>query len=55
MANGMMNRREIRFWNSTTTAVDVSWPAVFPRALIAATQKNDSAARIAPKGKFSGL
>src|SRR4051812_14966304 len=39
---GTMNRRQIRFWNSRTTAVDVSSSVAFTSALITAVQKNDS-------------
>ena len=52
---GMMNRRQIRFWNSRTTAVDVSSSVAFTRALITAVQKNDSELRAAPNAKFSGI
>ena len=48
-------RRQIKFWNSRTTAVDVSSSVAFARALITAVQKNDSELRAAPNAKFSGM
>ena len=50
----MMNRRQIKFWNNRTTAVDVSSSVAFTRALITAVQKNDSELKAAPNAKFSG-
>jgi hypothetical protein len=52
---GMMNRRQIKFWNSRTTAVDVSSSVAFTSALITAVHRNDSELRAAPNAKFSGV
>ena len=49
----MMTRRQIKFWNSRTTAVDVSSSVAFTKALITAVQKNDRELRAAPNAKFS--
>jgi hypothetical protein len=51
----MMNSRQIRFWKSRTTAVDVSSSVVFTRALITAVQKKDSELSAAPNAKFSDI
>src|SRR5205823_13380524 len=48
IATGMMTTKQIRSWNSTTTAVDVSLPAALPSAPTSATQNNDSVVRPAP-------
>ena len=50
---GTMNRRQIKFWNSRTTAVDVSSSVAFTRALITAVQRNESELSAAPNAKFS--
>ena len=52
---GTKIRRQIKFWNSRTTAVDVSSSVAFTRALITAVQKNDSELRAAPNARFSGI
>src|SRR5262245_59871575 len=44
-AIGRVSTKQIRFWKSRTTAVDVSSSVAFTNALITAVQKNDSELR----------
>src|SRR4051812_47468122 len=52
---GTKIRRQIKFWNSSTTAVDVSSSVAFTRALITAVQKKDNELKAAPNARVSGI
>jgi hypothetical protein len=51
---GTMKRKQIRFWNSSRTPVEVYWPETLASAPTSATQKNAAVVRAAANTRFSG-
>ena len=53
-ATGNMNSKQIKFWDSSSTPVEVYWLDTFAKVPTRATQKNAAVVRDAASLRFSG-